>query len=89
MFILFNGRFHKPIYALGQPFTLWAKLLRLQRASQKLGVERKRVYEIDPRGEDDCCFCLTSLYITEAEDLLQRKRSHAVFIAMGAKNSCH
>ena len=37
-----RGQFHKPIYAR-------AKLLRLKKASQKLGTERKWVYEIDPR----------------------------------------
>ena len=35
------GRFHKPIYALLQALTLCAKLLRLKKASQKLGAERK------------------------------------------------
>ena len=36
-----RGRFHKPIYALRQAFTLCAELLRLKKASQKLGAERK------------------------------------------------
>ena len=36
-----RGRFHKPIYALRQVFTLWAKLLGLTKTSQKLGAERK------------------------------------------------
>ena len=44
-----RGQFHKPIYALCQAFTLCAKLLRLKKASQKLGAERKWVYEIHPR----------------------------------------
>ena len=35
------GRFHKPIYALRQALMLWAKLLHLKKASQKLGAECK------------------------------------------------
>ena len=33
--------FHKPIYALRHALTLCAELLRLNKASQKLGAERK------------------------------------------------
>ena len=36
-----SGRFHEPIYALRQVFTLCAELLRLKKASQNLGAERK------------------------------------------------
>ena len=35
------GQFHKPIYALRQALTLCAELLRLKKASQKLGPEQK------------------------------------------------
>ena len=36
-----RGSFHKPIYAPRQALTLCAELLRLKKASQKLGAERK------------------------------------------------
>ena len=40
-FVNFGGQFHKPIYALRQAFTLCPILLRLKKASQKLGAECK------------------------------------------------
>ena len=36
-----RGRFHEPIYTLRQALTLYAELLRLKEASQKLGAECK------------------------------------------------
>ena len=45
-----RGQFHKPIYTLRQALTLSAKLLRHKKASQKLGAERKWVYEINPKS---------------------------------------
>ena len=50
-----RGGFQKPIYALRQTLTLFAKLLRLKKLRKKFSVERKMdlhptlsLYEIDP-----------------------------------------